>query len=145
MIFNNFSTFQSYIQKYIQTFINRIDNIEASKFGGMTMVTVIPEQLILERKIEELDMDRIYDHLHINGLESRINDGADELQVGEFIIRSPQNLKVHLVATKSKAVDLGGFIYPYNIITCIQQSLKGEETLAEVFKQKKYLASLNIS
>ena len=110
MIFKNISTFQSYIQKYIQTFINRIDNIEASKFGGMTMVTVIPEQLILERKIEELDMDRIYDHLHTNGLESRINDGADELRFCEFIIRSPQEIQAHLVATNCEGVDFGTFV-----------------------------------
>ena len=50
-----------------------------------------------------------------------------------------------MVATKCEGVDSGGFTRPYNILTCIQQRLKGEETFVEVVKHKKYLASLNIS
>ena len=49
-------------------------------------MTIIPDQLVLERKIEELGMDHIADRLHIDVLESRINDGTDELLVGEVII-----------------------------------------------------------
>ena len=61
-----------------------------------TICRGLPEQLILERKIEELEMDRISDCLRIDGLESRIYDGADELRVGEVIIRSPQDLKSNM-------------------------------------------------
>ena len=42
-------------------------------------------------------------------------------------------------------MDFGDFICPYNILTCIQQRLKGEDTLSEVVKHKKDLASLNMS
>ena len=42
-------------------------------------------------------------------------------------------------------MNFGGFACPYNILTHIKQRLKSEETLAEVFKNKKYLAILNIS
>ena len=109
-----------------------------------TICRGLPEQLILERKIEELEMDRISDCLRIDGLESRINAGADKLRVGEVIIRSPQDLMAHLVATNCEGVDFGGLVCPYNILTRIQQRLKGEETLAEVVKHKKNLAILNI-
>ena len=90
-------------------------------------------------------MDFIYDRLRIDGLESRINAGADYLQFGDVILLSPQELKSHLVATNCKGVYFWGFFCPYNILTRIQQRLKGEETLVEVFKHKKDLASLNIS
>ena len=78
------------------------------------------------------------------GLESHINAGADEMRVSEVIILSPQDLKAHLVATKCEGVDFGGFVCPYNILTCTKKRLTGEETLAEVVKHKKYLTSLNI-
>ena len=71
-------------------------------------------------------MDCIADRLHIDGLESRINDGTDELRFGDVVIRSPQDLKAHMVATKYEGVYFGGFVFPYNIPTCIQQRLKGE-------------------
>ena len=98
----------------------------------------------MEEKEEELDMDCITDSLHIDGIESHINTVDDELQVGEFTIRSPQDLNVHLVTTDIKGVDFGVLICLYNILTRIQQSIKVEETLAEVVKHKKYLAILNI-
>ena len=90
-------------------------------------------------------MDCISDRLCIDGLESHINDGAYDLRIGEVIIRSPQDLKAHMFTTNCERVYFGGFVYPYNILTRIQQRLKGEETLAEVVKHKKYLASLNMS
>ena len=52
-------------------------------------------------------MDYITDFLRIDGLESRMNTGADEMQVSEVIIHSPQYLKTHLVATNSEGVDFG--------------------------------------
>ena len=57
-------------------------------------------------------MDRITDCLSIDGLDSHINMSADELQFGEVIIRSPQDLKAHLVTTNSEGVDFGGFFCP---------------------------------
>ena len=50
-------------------------------------------------------MDRIADHLHIDGLESCINAGADQMKVGEVIIRYPQELKEHLVATNCEELN----------------------------------------
>ena len=88
-------------------------------------------------KIEELEMDHIFDQLCIDALELRINTGAGELRVGEVIIFSPQDLKAHLVMTNYSGVDFGGFVCPYNILTHIQQIMKGEDTLEEVFKHKK--------
>ena len=73
-------------------------------------MTGLPEKLILERKVEELEIDRITDCLCINGLESRTNTGADDLQVGEVIICSTQYLKAHLVMTDGEEVDFGGFV-----------------------------------
>ena len=67
------------------------------------------------------------------------------MQVGEVIIRYPQYLKAHLVATNGEGLDFGGFVCLCNILTHIQQRLKGEETLLEVVKHKKYLVSFNIS
>ena len=90
-------------------------------------------------------MDCITDLLYIDGLESCINAGADELLVGEVIARFPQDLKSHLVVTNGEGVYFGVFVFPYNILTRTQQRLKGEETLEELFKQNKYLASLNMS
>ena len=58
------------------------------------------------------------------------------MRVGEVIIRSHQYLKAHLVATKGEGVDFGGFVCLYNILNHTQQELKGEETLAELFKHK---------
>ena len=111
---------------------------------GTTNMTSLLEQWILERKIEELEMDRIADCLHVDGLKSHINAGSDELRVGDVIIRSPQGLKEHLVVTNCEGVDFGGFVFPYNILTRIQQRLEDEETLAEVVKHKKDLENLNM-
>ena len=45
--------------------------------------------------------------LLINILESRINSGADDMQVGEVIICSPKDLKAYLVANDGEGVDFG--------------------------------------
>ena len=89
-------------------------------------MTSLPVKLILESEIDELKMGCITDRLHIDGLESLINAGADELRVCEVIIRSPQDLKANLVANNCEGVDFGGFVCPYNILIRIQQRLKGE-------------------
>ena len=99
MIFNSFSAFQFFLQMSIQTVTERIDSIEDSTLVVNATVTSLPEKMILENKIEELDMDRIADCLRIDGLESRINTGADEMRVDEVIILSLQDLKAHMVAT----------------------------------------------
>ena len=44
-----------------------------------TTVISLPEQLILERNIEDLDMDLIVDQLCSDGFDSRIIVGADDL------------------------------------------------------------------
>ena len=99
---------------------------------GTTTVTSLPTQLILKRKLEDLDMDRIDDCLSTHGLKS-------------CIIRSSQYLKSHLVVTNCEGVNFGGFVCPYNILTRIQKILKGEGTLEELVKHNKYLAILKIS
>ena len=43
MIFNIFDTFQSSLQKYIQTVTERIDMIEASNVGGTAVATGLRE------------------------------------------------------------------------------------------------------
>ena len=86
MIFNSFYTFQFSLQKSIQTVTERVDSIEASTLFGVTTMKSFPEQMILDMKIEELEMDCIADCLCIYVLESCINAGADEMQVGEVII-----------------------------------------------------------
>ena len=127
MIFNSFSDFTSSLLKSIHTVIEGVYRIEASTLVGTTTVISIPENMTLERNIEELDMDRISDRLSINGLDSRINYGADELRVGEAIIISSQDLKAYLVTTNCGGMDFRGFVCPYNILTCTQRKLKGEE------------------
>ena len=57
-------------------------------------------------------MDHITDRFCIDGLESCINVGADELQAGEVTIRSLQDLKAHLVATDDEGVGYRGFVCP---------------------------------
>ena len=99
IIFNSFSDFQYSLQKYIHTVTKRVDTIEAYILVGTTMMTSFPEQLILERKIKELEMYCIADRLHIDGLDACINAGTGELQVGEVIICYPQEPKAHMVAT----------------------------------------------
>ena len=145
MIFNSFSAFQFFLQMSIQTVTERIDSIEDSTLVVNETVTSLPEKMILENKIEELDMDRIADCLRIDGLESRINTGADEMRVDEVIILSLQDLKAHMVATNCEGVGFGSFFYPYNILTRIQQILKRKDTFAEVVKRKKDLSSLKVS
>ena len=61
-----FPGFHSSLQKYIQTVTKHVDRIEASALFGTAIVTSIPEQLILERNIEEFDMDRIANQLCID-------------------------------------------------------------------------------
>ena len=94
--------------------------------------------------ISEPEEESISDCLRIDGLESRLNAGADELAVGEMIVRSPEDLKTHIVAVQGEASDFRGLIFVYNILTRIQKRIKGEYKMAEVMKQKKYVASLNM-
>ena len=120
MIFKSFDTFQSSLKKFMHNVTKKVDNIEDYNLGGTATVTGIPDHLILERKIEDLDMYCIDVHLCIDELEPLINAGGDELQIDEVIIHSNQYLKARLVATDGEGVDFGGFICPYNILTHIQ-------------------------
>ena len=145
IIFNSFSAFQYSLQESIQTVTKSVYRIEAYNLVGTTTVTIIPEKMILESKIEDLNINCIADCLFIDGLESFINTVAYKMRLGEVIISFLQDLKSHLVATNREETDFGGFVCPYNIITRIQQILKNEEILAEVGKHKLDLASLNMS
>ena len=80
--------------------------------GVTATATGLPEKLILERNAEELEMGCINDCLCNNSLESCINAGDNELQVGEVIIRSPQYLETKMVATGGEGVYFGGFVCP---------------------------------
>ena len=66
IIFKSFDTFQSSLQKSMKTVTKRIDNIEDYNLGGTATVTGIPDHLILDRRIEDLDMYHIDDHLRID-------------------------------------------------------------------------------
>ena len=70
-------------------------------------------------KISELEKDMISDRLRIDGLESRLNAGADELAIGEVIVCSPAYLKDHMVEVQVEASDFGIFVCVYNILTRI--------------------------
>ena len=120
-----------------------MDNMEASNLTGFTdQVSSQLEELV--EHIPELEKDRISDCLRIDGLGSRLNAGADELDVGETIVRSPEELKEHLVSFQGEASDFGGLVCVYNILTRIHQLIKGEKTMEEVMKNKKDLARLKI-
>ena len=73
-----------------------------------------------------------------------MNVGADELAAGEIIVRSPEDLKAHLVSFQGEASDFGGFVCVYNILTRINQLIKGEEKMVEVMKHRKDLERLNM-
>ena len=87
----------------------RVDKIEAStltgfKDQGSSQLEALVEQIL------ELEKYRISDRLRIDDLESRLNVGANELAIGEVIVRSPEDLNAHMVAVQVKASDFRGFI-----------------------------------
>ena len=51
MIFNSFYGFKSSLQKFIRVVTDSVDRIEDSALVVTTTMTIIPEQLILDRKI----------------------------------------------------------------------------------------------
>ena len=65
----------------------------------------------LVEQISELNKDILSDHLCIYGLESRLNAGADEISIGELIVRSPDDPKAHMVEVQGEASNFGGFFY----------------------------------
>ena len=83
--------------------------------------------------------------LCIDGLESRLNVGDDELAIGGVVFRSPEDLKAHMVEIKGEANDFGGLVCVYSVFTRINQRIKGEERMAEVMTHNKYLARINMS
>ena len=50
--------------------------------------------------ILDLEKYRISYHQRIEGLESRLNTGSDELAIGEVIVCSPEDLESHKVAVQ---------------------------------------------
>ena len=80
--------------------------MKASTLMGFTDEGLIYRELLVDH-IFEMDKDRISDRLHTDGLESRLNVRADELVIGEVIVRSPENLKAHIVEVQGEASDFG--------------------------------------
>ena len=71
-------------------------------------------------KIYDMDKDRISYHLHMDGLESILNAGADELAIGEV---SPEDLKAHMAEVQDEESEFGAFMYVYNILMRIHQKI----------------------
>ena len=55
-------------------------------------------------------MKKISYRLRIDGLDSRLNAGADELTIVQVIVRSTEDLKIHMVELQDEASNFGGFI-----------------------------------
>ena len=68
MILNSSATLQSSPQKSIYTFTKCVDIIEASILGGTSTLTGLPEKIIVESKIEELEIYFIAHCIRIYGL-----------------------------------------------------------------------------
>ena len=127
----------------MRTVTEIMDNMEASTLAGFTHQGSIQLEDLVEH-ISEIEKDRISDCLRVGGFRSRLNAGADELAVGETIVRSHEDLKAHLVSFQGEASDFGGFVCVYNILTRINQLIKGEEKMVEVMKHRKDLERLNM-
>ena len=70
--------------------------------------------------------------------------GADELAIGELIVRSFKKLKSPMAEFQGESSNFVGFVYVYYILTRIHQCINGEETIVGVMKHKKDLATLKI-
>ena len=55
-------------------------------------------------------MKKISYRLRIDGLDSRLNAGADELTIVQVIVRSTEDLKIHMVELQDEASNFGGLI-----------------------------------
>ena len=138
LIFDKLYVFQEGFLQNTLNMTERVDIMEASTLPGSTDQG--SSQLeALEEHIYEMEKDRISDRLHIDGLESRLNAGNDGLAIGEMIVHSTEDLKAHMVEVQGEAINLGVLFSVYNILTRIQQHIKGEETMAEVMKHNKVL------
>ena len=136
--------FQEGVLQNIHTVMERVDNMEVSTLTGFKDQEPIQLEVLVDQ-IYDIDKDRISDCLRIDSLDSRLNTGSDELQIGEVIERSPEDLKAHMVEVQGEASNFGEFVCVYNIFTRIHQCIKGEETMSEVMKHNKDLASLKMS
>ena len=56
-------------------------------------------------QIYDIYEDRISYRLRIDGLDSRLNAGADKLVIGEVVVRSPEDLKAHMVEFQGEAIN----------------------------------------
>ena len=86
LIFDKFYVFQEGVVQNIRTVTEIVDKIEASALIGLIYQGSNQPEALMEQ-ISELEKDSISDRLRIHGLESRLNEGADELAVGEVIVR----------------------------------------------------------
>ena len=133
LIFDKFSVFQEGVLQNICTVKERVDKMGVSTLKVFTdQGSSHLEALVVQ--ISDLDKYRISDHLHINLSESRLNAGADELAIVEEIFRSPEYLKVHIVAFQGESSNCRGFVCVYKILKRIHQRINGEETVDEFMK-----------
>ena len=86
----------------IRTVAERVDNLESSTLTAFTDQG-LSELEVLAENISELEKERISDQLCIDGLESRLNVGDDELATEEVIVRSSEDLKAHIVQVQGEA------------------------------------------
>ena len=109
IIFDKLSVLQEGVLRNMLTVTERVDKMEASTLSGFTDQGSSQLEALVEQ-ISKLEKDRISYRLRIDGLGSRLNAGADELAVGEIIVRSPENLKAHKVSVQGEASGFGGYI-----------------------------------
>ena len=118
--FERLSVFQEGVLQNIRTVAERVDNLESSTLTAFTDQGS-SELEVLAENISELEKERISDRLCIDGLESRLNVGDDELATGEVIVRSSEDLKAHIVQVQGEASNFLGFV-------CIQHTYEDTPT-----------------
>ena len=141
--FDKLSIYQEGVLQNIRTMTERVDKIEAYTLTGFIDQGSIQLEALMNQ-ISELEKDRISDRLRIDGFESSLNAGADELAIGRVIICSPEDLKSHIVSVQGESRNFGGLICVYNIFTRVHQCNKGGEMMVEVTKHKNDLARLKM-
>ena len=83
--------------------------MEESALVGFTDKGSIHMEELVEQ-ISELNKERISYRLCIYGLESRLNSGADELEIGEVIVSSLEVLKSHMVEVQGESSNFRGLV-----------------------------------
>ena len=81
LIFNKLSMFQEGVLYKNRTVTERVNNMEAPTQTGF-VYQGSSQLYALVKQISKLEKDRISDSLCIDGLESTLNAGTDELAIG---------------------------------------------------------------